>query len=59
MGRSDYAANEGSNYWDVNEPNSTGQSPNQSYNAKFDWSQLYGTINSGPPNATGAAAGQA
>jgi len=56
IARSDYAANAGSNYWDVNGPDGNGAGPNQGYDPKFDWSQIYGTINSGPPSAAGAAA---
>ena len=53
MARSDYAANAGSNYISVSGPivNNVGlgDAPNQNYDPKFDWSTLWGTIDSGTP----------
>jgi len=61
MARSDYAANAGSNYWDVSGPVvnnvALGSAPNQGYDPRFDWSTIYGTIDSGtPPTAANKAA---
>ena len=50
IGRSDYAANGGSNY--VTVPGG----PNGGYTLNFDWSQIGGSVNAGPPGATGQAA---
>jgi prepilin-type N-terminal cleavage/methylation domain-containing protein len=61
IARSDYAANSGSNGSSVSGVNGNGNCPNQNFAASFDWSQLYGTINSGIPLTAqnAAAAGKA
>ena len=53
IGRSDYAANSGSNWSDVSGPGGAGNAPNQGYDPAFNWTQIFGTINSGATASNG------